>query len=229
MKFLTSLPLFLILTSCGGDWYLDTAPKQSTYLEEPKEGSLSTALSKSTGKTIIIDGNPEYFETKGQGLNLGLTYQSQIIHQKFQYYSTSYDTINYTYTVNGSNDINAKINYETSGFNYLLGMRIGNFIPRVALRSETQTTTTVTDLPTSEEVIKDGQLFIGYGLEFKLPVTQTIEVFASWDRNLKVSKDPNFRIRNDEIAVGLNYNPFATGGSTRVRPNQSLLPYWKLY
>lgn len=223
------LPLLLILTSCGGDWYLDTAPKQSTYIEEPKQGTLSTALSQSTGNTIIIDGDPKYFQTKGQGFNIGLTYQSDLIHQKFQYYTTSFDEIKYTYTIDGSEDINASINYKTTGINYLLGMRIGNFIPRVGLRSESQTSTTTTDLPTSEVVVKDNQLFLGYGLEFKLPVTQTIDVFASWDRTLKVSKDPNFRIRNDEIAIGLNYNPFATGSGTRVRPNDSLLPYWKLY
>ena len=55
------------LSSCGGDWYLETAPKQSNYIEEPKEGTLSTALSKSSGNTIIIDGDPESFKTKGQG------------------------------------------------------------------------------------------------------------------------------------------------------------------
>ena len=228
MKNIYVLSILFIFTSCGGDWYLETAPKQSTYIEEPKQGTLSTALSSSSGQTIIIDDDPEVFETKGQGFNLGLTYQSLLVHQKFQFYQNTYDQIQYTYRVNGSAPINAKINHETIGFSYLLGMRIGNFIPRVALRSENQTTKTTTDLPTTEEIQKDGQLFLGYGLEFRLPVTQSIEVFGSWDRTLKVSKDPNFRIRNDEIAVGLNYNPFAKGG-TKVVPNESILPYWRLY
>lgn len=217
------------LAACGGDWYLETAPKQSTYTEEPKVGTLSGALSNSSGETIQIDGDPEKFETKGQGINVGLTYQSQLIHQKFQYYANEFDQINYTYTRNGSGPINAKINYKTSGYSYLLGMRIGNFIPRVALRVENQTTTTTTDIPSSEETTKDGQLFMGYGLEFNLPITNSLDIFASWDRTLKVSKDPNFRIRNDEIAVGFNYNPFASNGGTRVRSNESILPYWKLY
>ncbi len=218
----------LIMTSCGGDWYLETAPKQSTYLEEPKTGSLSTALSRSSGNTIIIDGDPKFFETKGQGFNIGMTYQSLLVHQKFQFYSNTFDEISYRYTVDGSAPIDAKINYKTQGYSYLLGMRIGNFIPRVALRSENQTTTTTTTLPTAESVSKDGQLFVGYGLELKVPITQSIDIFASWDRTLKVSKDPNFRIRNDEIAIGLNYNPFAKGGNT-IRPNESILPYFKLY
>jgi hypothetical protein len=228
MNYLINFSFLLLLTSCGGNWYLETAPKQSTYIEEPKQGSLSAALSKSSNSTIIIDGDPKVFETKGQGFNLGLTYQSLLVHQKFQYYTNTYDKISYTYTVDGSAPINANINYDTSGYSYLLGMMIGNFIPRVALRVENQTTTTKTDLPSSEEVKKDGQLFVGYGIEFKIPVTQSLEVFGSWDRTLKVSKDPNFRIRNDEIAVGINYNPFAKGG-TKVRPNDSLLPYWRLY
>ena len=54
-------------------------------------------------------------------------------------------------------------------------MRIGNFIPRVALRSENQTTITKTDQPSSETVEKDGQLFMGYGVEFKIPVTQPLK------------------------------------------------------
>ena len=134
MKNLYLIILLSQLAACGGDWYLETAPKQSTYTEEPKVGTLSGALSSSSGETIEIDGDPEKFETKGQGINVGLTYQSQLIHQKFQYYANEFDQINYTYTRNGSDPINAKINYKTSGYSYLLGMRIGNFIPRVALR-----------------------------------------------------------------------------------------------
>ena len=68
-------------------------------------------------------------------------------------------------------------------------MRIANFIPRVALRSENQVTTTVTNEPRTDVIEKDNQLFVGYGLEFHLPVTQSLDVFASWDRTLKVSKD----------------------------------------
>ncbi len=228
MKKILLLTSLTILTSCGGDWYLETAPKQSTYIEEPKSGSLSGALS-STSETVQIVGEPDVFETKGQGLNLGLTYQSTLIHQKFQYYQNTYDEINYTYSVNGGSLQKAEINLETAGFSYLLGMRIGNFVPRVGLRSENQTVNTKVDGVLQDTPEKTGQLFLGYGLEFRLPVTQSIEVFGSWDRSLKVSKDPNFRIRNDEIAVGFNYNPFANSGGTKVRPNESILPYWRLY
>ncbi len=228
MSLILKILTVICLCSCAGGWYIETAPKQSTYLEEPKEGSLSAALSKSSGQTIQIDGDPQFFETKGQGFNIGFTYQSPLVLQKFQYYSSSFDEINYIYTVDGSSPIDAKINFSTTGYNYLLGMRIGNFVPRVTLRAENQTTTTTTDLPSTEEVEKTGQLFVGYGLEFRLPITNRFEAFASWDRTLKVSKDPNFRIRNDEIALGLTYSPFAKSGN-RVRPNESILPYWRLY
>ena len=222
------LSLTLFLTSCGGDWYLETGPKQATYLEEPKEGNLAGALSTSERQIVFAGEDPEVFETKGTGFNIGVTYKSQLIQQKFQYYQNSFDTVSYSYSVNGSPIIKADIDYETTGYSYLLGMRIGNFIPRVALRSENQKTTTTTDEPRTEVVEKDGQIFVGYGIEFHLPVTASLDVFASWDRTLKVSKDPNFRIRNDEIAIGFNYNPFAKSG-TSTRPNESILPYWRLY
>lgn len=230
MKFHSVLLILfaLLLTSCGGDWYLDGAPKQATYTEEPKIGNLAAGLTKSSGQEIYIKEEPELFETKGQGLNIGLIYQSDLVHQKFSYYQNDFDEVTYNFSINGSPYQQTKIKYETQGYNYLLGMRIGNFIPRVAMRVEDQQVTTTA--ATVTEAKKTGQIFLGYGLEFKLPVTQSLDIFASWDRTLKVSKDPNFRIRNDEIAVGFNYSPFTkSSGSTSVRPNSSLLPYWKLY
>ena len=154
MKKTNLIILSLIFTSCGGDWYLETGPKQSTYIEEPKQGNLAAALSTSNRTITFVGEDPQNFETKGTGFNLGLTYRSLLIQQKFQYYQNKFDTVTYNYSVNGSPTVEANIDYETSGFSYLLGMRIANFIPRVALRSENQVTTTVTNEPRTDVVEK---------------------------------------------------------------------------
>ena len=119
MKSLITISILFILTSCGGDWYLNEPNKQPTLKSQKKVIWQQHFLNRIEQSHLLVRIR-KTLKQKGTGFNLGLTYKSLLIQQKFQYYQNTFDTVTYNYSVNGSPTVEANIDYETSGFSYLL-------------------------------------------------------------------------------------------------------------
>ncbi len=197
------------LGGCAGTWYGDAGARKSTYTETPTEGTLDTALSTANDRTIVVtSGDPTGYRTEGTGMQLSLAYETEFLVQFLRYYSVKYDDLNYSYSIDGSDPVQNDLKLKTHGYEYLLGIKLWMFHPRIVFRYDTA------DISSIAGEYSDNSLFMGYGVGTYFEVYNNWLVYLGWDRYFRVAVDPLFYSTTTEISLGVLYRFGSLGGSS---------------
>jgi len=202
------LILFLVaFTGCAGTWYGDVGLRKSKYTEKASDGSLESALSKSSGRTItVIEGDRDGYHTEGTGMQFSLAYETEFLVQFFRYYKLDYDSLHYVYSIDGSDTVASNIILKTSGFEYLLGMKLWLLHPRIVFRHNTAEITSISGS------YSDSNFWVGYGIGTYYEVYNNWLIYVGYDRYFPVAMDPLFKINTVEYSVGVLYRFGSLGG-----------------
>jgi len=201
--------IFLLaqLSGCSGLWHADFGLRKSRYIEKPKIGTLESALSQTSNRTIVIlSGDKNQYSTEGTGYHLGIAYETDFLIQHIRHYSLAYDKLKYSYSIDGSSPVESDLDLKVSGWDYIVGMKLWYFNPRISIKKETAEIQSVTGS------YVDDNIFFGYGLGLYYDVATRWTLYAAYDKRFRVSTDPLFSVSEIDTTLGVMFHLFGGGG-----------------
>lgn len=213
------------MQACGGLIYLDGGIRQSTYKEKPKEGNLESVLSTSTNRSVIItEGNKSSYSTSGLGPHYGLSYESQFFMQKYNYYKIDYDVLNYSYSIDGSIPVYSPLRMKAKGHDYMLGLKLGYFRPRISFKQEDL------NIDSLNGVSNVSFFYIGYGIGIDFHLIKGLHLYAGLDKRMRLASDPLVSISTTDITFGVLIRPWdwISFKSSRPKPKFFSNPFFSL-